>query len=68
MRWYLLLINRIFAQVIDNSELYEADHVDPLWETLCPEALQGISAITAGDVVALAASADRLTEAFCGLP
>ena len=46
MRWYLLLINRVFAQVIDNPEFFEADHVDPLELTgiLCQSDREYISA------------------------
>lgn len=67
-RWYFLLLNRIFVQVIDNPELYEADHIEPLWITLSQEALAGIEAIEIGDQIAVCASADRLTEAYCAVP
>ena len=68
LRWYPLLINRIFAQVIDNPEFFEADQVDPVWDTLCEEARRGLAALISGDVPAVSRSADRLTEAFCALP
>jgi hypothetical protein len=68
MRWYILLVNRIFARVIDNPDLFEADHVDPIWETICREGLHGISAIVAGDAIELTTSGDRLTEAYCAIP
>ena len=66
--WYLLLVNRVVAQVIDNPDLFESDLVDPLWESLSGQALAGLNAIERDDRAALISAADMLTETYCAIP
>jgi hypothetical protein len=61
------LLNRIFAQLLDNPDLYEVDTTEPILEVISAQALSGIKAIEQLDSEALASSANQLTEAYCGI-
>ena len=67
-RWYLLLLNRIYVQIVGNPELLETDLVDPLWVSLSEQSLAGIEAIERDDHVALVSAANFLTETYCAVP
>jgi hypothetical protein len=67
-RWFFLLLNRVFAQVADNSELYEADTAEPVLEVIGQQASSGIDAIERGDVNLLISAANQITETYCGIP
>jgi hypothetical protein len=67
-RWYFLLLNRIFAQLVDNPELHDADRAEPTLAVIYDEAVNGIDAIEQSDMEKLIASANGLTEAYCGMP
>ena len=67
-RWFPLLLNRIFAQIMENPELIHADTTEPVLEVVALQASRGIDAIERGDTELLLRSAEQLTEAYCGLP
>jgi len=65
-RWFLLL-NRIFHQLVENPELYDAETVTPVFETISSHAQKVIDAVASGDLQLVLAHANGLTEAYCGL-
>lgn len=67
-RWYFLLLNRIFAQIISNPDFHEADKAEPILEVICQQALNGIDAFELRNDDQLISSANQLTEAYCGMP
>ena len=67
-RWFPLLLNRIFAQIIENPELIHVDTTEPVLEMIAQQASRAIDAIERGDIELLLQAADQLTEAYCGLP
>lgn len=66
-RWYFLLLYLIFFQIIDNSELYDADRSQPLFSVLSQQSLNGIDAIVANNLQLLISSANQLAEAYSGM-
>ena len=66
-RWYFLLLYLIFFQIIDNSELYDADRSEPLFKVLSRQSLDGIDAIANNNVPLLISSANQLAEAYSGM-
>ena len=67
-RWYFLLLNRIFAQIMENPQLYEAETAEPTLTVISEQALNGTEAIERLDSQRLMSSANQLTEAYCGMP
>ena len=67
-RWYFLLLNRVFAQVLEHPDLYDADISTPIIETLRSQALKGVDAAASRDLHAVIASANQITEAYGVLP
>jgi hypothetical protein len=66
-RWFFLLLNRVFVQVLDSPDLIDPDTADPILEVLSAQAINGLEAIARSDQGLLVSSADQLTEAYCGL-
>lgn len=67
-RWFPLLLNRIFAQIIDNPEIIHADTAEPVLEVIAQQASRAIEAFERDDSDLLLQAADQLTETYCGLP
>jgi hypothetical protein len=67
-RWFPLLLNRIFVEIIDNPDLIHADTAEPVLEVIALQGSRAIDAIERGETQVLLQAADRLTEAYCGLP
>ncbi len=67
-RWYFLLLNRVFAYIIDNPDLYEADIVEPILQTIRSHAIEGLDAIQRGELNRLVTAANGITNAFGVLP
>lgn len=67
-RWYFLLLNRIFCQIIDNPDFIEADTVDPILDSIFKHALQGLDAAEQGDTKSLILCANQLVEAYTAIP
>ena len=67
-RWFPLLLNRIFVQILENPELIHADTTEPVLETVAQQASRAIGAIARGEADSLLQASDQLTEAYCGLP
>ena len=67
-RWLFLLLNRIFHQILENPEMYDAERSDPVLETVFRYALACLDAVELNDAPPVEAQACRLTEAYCGFP
>src|SRR6266852_6280790 len=67
-RWYFLLLNRIFAAIIDNPDFIDADTAEPILEILSRRALDGIDAVERQNGGQLISAANELTEVFCAIP
>jgi hypothetical protein len=64
-RWFFLLLNRIFCQIIDNPELIYPDTAEPVLDTIFAQSLLALDDID--DSESLTRAAWQLTEAYCGL-
>ena len=63
-RWFFLLLNRVFAQIIDNPELHDPETAEPVLETIFVQALLGTDSRSVEEL----RDCDKpITEAYCGL-
>ena len=67
-RWYFLLLNRIFSEIIGNPDFHEADTIDPILDVVFEYALKGVDAAEQGNVEVLLLCANQLTEAYTAIP
>src|SRR5579862_909746 len=67
-RWYFLLVNRIFGEIVNNPDFHEADMVDPILQVVFQQSLNGLDAVEAGDTQAALRCANELTEAYTAFP
>jgi hypothetical protein len=67
-RWYFLLLNRVFAYIIDNPDLHEADITEPILQTIRSHAINGLDAIERGDLDLMITAANGISNAFGVLP
>lgn len=66
-RWYFLLLNRIFAQLLENPEFPDVDTSGPILDVIYRQTLMGLDAIEQLDDELLVSSANQLTEAYCAM-
>src|SRR2546423_100615 len=69
-RWYFLLLNRVFAFVIDDPDMFygvSEDNPSPTLNDIAQTAISGIGAIERMDEQSLISSANHLTEKFSAL-
>ena len=66
--WFFLLLNRVFAFVLDDPELLDPDTSEPILETLYQFSRNGLDAIEADRVDRLIEAANSLAAAYSVLP
>jgi hypothetical protein len=65
VRWYFLLLNRIFVYIIgDPNSLRDADTGGPVLTSICIAAKLGVDAIEKSDGSQLVSAANELTAAY----
>jgi hypothetical protein len=67
-RWYFLLLNKVFREILVNPDFREADTVGPILEVIFESALTGVDAIEIKNAPLVLNSANRLTEAYSAIP
>jgi hypothetical protein len=65
-RWFFLLLNRIFCQIVENPELISPETAEPVLSTILEHSLLGLDVLDNCEL--LTRTAWQLTEAYCGLP
>ena len=67
-RWYFLLLNRIFVEIVSNPDFRQADTVDPILDVIFQQALKGLDAAEKEDTGTVVLCANQLTEAYAAIP